>query len=143
MDSKVLEDDPVLAARKEVGDAGYEELTTPESVDEALNREGSTLVLVNSTCKCTGTVARPAATSVADYDNLPDHLVSVFAGQDNEATARAREYFDGQPPSSPSFALLKDGKLATMIERSNMKGYSVDNVVGKLQQAFDDHLKEA
>ena len=85
--------DVVRQAREEIVSAGYTELTTPEAVDEAFKRNGTTLVMVNSVCGCAGGIARPAAAHSVHYDKRPNHLVTVFAGQDKEATARAREYF--------------------------------------------------
>lgn len=126
-------------ARKEIRDAGYTELLTPEEVDEAMKKKGTTLVMVNSTCGCAGGVARPAAYRALDHDKKPDHLVTVFAGQDKEATEQARTYFTGYPPSSPSFALLKDGKILTMIERSDIESYEAEEVAEKLKQAFDTY----
>ena len=102
--------DVVRQAREEIVSAGYTELTTPEAVEEAFKRNGTTLVMVNSVWLCRWYCSSCRAHSV-HYDKRPNHLVTVFAGQDKEATARAREYFEGYPPSSPSFALLKDGKL--------------------------------
>jgi len=134
--------DVVQQARKDMVEAGYEELRTPEEVDTALQRKGTTLVMVNSVCGCAGGIARPAAAHAIHYDKRPDHLVTVFAGQDKEATARAREYFEGYPPSSPSFALLKDGKICTMIERHEIEGYDPLTVIQKLQQAFGKYCDE-
>jgi len=134
--------DVVQQARKDMVEAGYEELRTPEEVDTVLQRKGTTLVMVNSVCGCAGGIARPAAAHAIHYDKRPDHLVTVFAGQDKEATARAREYFEGYPPSSPSFALLKDGKICTMIERHEIEGSDPLTVIQKLQQAFDKYCDE-
>lgn len=142
MDFNLFMNDIVDAARKDITEAGYEELTTPEEVDNALKREGTTLVMINSTCGCAGGVARPAAANAIHYDKRPDHLVTVFAGQDREATERAREYFEGYPPSSPSFALLKDGKIQTMIERHDIEGHSPMEVTNKLQETFDKYCEE-
>jgi putative YphP/YqiW family bacilliredoxin len=142
MDFNLFMNDIVDAARKDVVEAGYEDLRSPEEVDAALNREGTTLVLVNSTCGCAGGVARPAAVNAINYDKRPDHLVTVFAGQDREATEKARAYFEGFPPSSPSFALLKDGKVVTMLERHDIEGHSAVEVMGRLQQLFDEHCEE-
>jgi putative YphP/YqiW family bacilliredoxin len=142
MDFNLFMNDIVDAARKDVVEAGYEDLRSPEEVDAALNREGTTLVLVNSTCGCAGGVARPAAVNAINYDKRPDHLVTVFAGQDREATEKARTYFEGFPPSSPSFALLKDGKVVTMLERHDIEGHSAVEVMGRLQQLFDEHCEE-
>ncbi|GAA0602871.1 BrxA/BrxB family bacilliredoxin [Virgibacillus siamensis] len=142
MDFNLFMNDVVDAARKDISEAGYEELTSPDAVDKAMTREGSTLVMINSVCGCAGGVARPAAANAIHYDKRPDHLVTVFAGQDREATDKAREYFEGYPPSSPSFAFLKDGKIVTMLERSDIEGYSAVDVIGKLQHVFDEHCKE-
>src|SRR5699024_2606412 len=105
MDFNLFMNDVVDAARKDIIEAGYEE------VKAAFKRSGTTLVMINSVCGCAGSIARPAAANAIHYDKRPDHLVTVFAGQDREATEKAREYFEGYPPSSPSFALLKDGKI--------------------------------
>lgn len=142
MDFNLFMNDIVDAARKDIKEAGYEELKTPEQVDEALQREGTTLVMVNSTCGCAGGVARPAAANSIHFDKRPDHLVTVFAGQDREATERAREYFEGFPPSSPSFALLKDGKIVTMLERHDIEGFSAMDVTNRLQELYDKHCEE-
>lgn len=142
MEFNLFMQDIVNTARKDMTEAGYEELTSPEEVDDAFKRQGTTLVMINSTCGCAGGVARPAAGSAIHYDKRPDHLVTVFAGQDREATERAREYFEGYPPSSPSFALLKDGKIQTMVERHDIEGYSPMEVTSKLQKAFDEYCEE-
>ncbi|MBC5637153.1 MULTISPECIES: BrxA/BrxB family bacilliredoxin [Ornithinibacillus] len=142
MDFNLFMNDIVDAARKDITEAGYEELRTPEDVDAALNREGTTLVMINSTCGCAGGVARPAAANAIHYDKRPDHLVTVFAGQDREATEKARTYFEGYPPSSPSFAFLKDGKIVTMLERHDIEGHSAMEVMTKLQEMFDKHCEE-
>ncbi len=134
--------DVVDAARKDIREAGYEELKTPEEVDAALPRKGTTLVMINSVCGCAGGVARPAAANAIHYDKRPDHLVTVFAGQDREATEQARTYFEGYPPSSPSFAFLKDGKIVTMLERHDIEGFTAMDVLTKLQHIFDEHCEE-
>jgi putative YphP/YqiW family bacilliredoxin len=134
--------DVVKQAREEMVQAGYNELTTPEEVDSALKQEGTTLVMVNSVCGCAGGIARPAALHSIHFDKRPDHLVTVFAGQDKEATAQARSYFEGYPPSSPSFALLKDGKIVTMVERHEIEGHEPMQVIQKLQQAFEQYCNE-
>ncbi|MEH7391161.1 BrxA/BrxB family bacilliredoxin [Bacillus sp. JJ1503] len=142
MDFNLFMTDVVNQARKEIVAAGYEELKTPDEVGEALKKSGTTLVMVNSVCGCAGGIARPAAAHSVHYDKRPDHLVSVFAGQDKEATSAAREYFTGYPPSSPSFALLKDGKLVTMIERHEIEGHEPMAVVQKLQNAFEQYCED-
>src|SRR5690606_18999535 len=131
--------DIVQMSRKEIEDAGYKSLRTPEEVDEALQKKGTTLVMINSVCGCAGGIARPAAAYIVNYDKKPDQFVTVFAGQDKEATARAREYFVGYPPSSPSFALLKDGEIKMMIERHEIEGHEPIEVVQKLEKAFDEY----
>ncbi|MDT3493587.1 BrxA/BrxB family bacilliredoxin, partial [Bacillus toyonensis] len=95
-----------------------------------------------SVCGCAGGIARPAAAHSVHYDKRPNHLVTVFAGQDKEATARAREYFEGYPPSSPSFALLKDGKIVTMVERHEIEGHEPMQVIAKLQSYFEENCEE-
>lgn len=131
--------DIVNQARKEMRDSGYMELKTPEEVDEAMKKQGTMLVMVNSTCGCAGGVARPAAYYALNNDKKPDHLVTVFAGQDREATEQARSYFTGYPPSSPSFALLKDGKIVDMVERGEIEAYDAQEVTQKLQEVFNKH----
>ncbi|SEB13148.1 putative bacilliredoxin, YphP/YqiW family [Thalassobacillus cyri] len=142
MDFNIYMNDVVNQARNEISQAGYKELTTPEEVDEALKQKGTTLVMINSVCGCAGGVARPAAAHSIHYDKRPDNLVTVFAGQDKEATERARQHFVGYPPSSPSFAFLKDGEIVTMVERHDIEGFEPMEVVGKLQNIFEEHCEE-
>ncbi|CAM3990185.1 BrxA/BrxB family bacilliredoxin [Mesobacillus thioparans] len=142
MDFNFFMNDVVRQARQEIGAAGYTELTTSEEVEQALAKEGTTLVMVNSVCGCAGGIARPAAAHSLHYDKRPDQLVTVFAGQDKEATEKARSYFTGYPPSSPSFALLKDGKICRMIERHEIEGHDPMQVVNKLQDAFEEYCEE-
>lgn len=134
--------DVVEQARNEIEKAGYEQLTTPEEVDAVLKQDGTTLVMVNSVCGCAGGIARPAAEHSLHYDKLPDRLVSVFAGQDKEATQQARDYFEGYAPSSPSFALVKDGKIAEMIERHQIEGHDIMDVITQLQNLFEKYCEE-
>jgi putative YphP/YqiW family bacilliredoxin len=142
MDFNFFMNDVVTQARKEIGAAGYKELRTPEEVEEALEQKGTTLVMINSVCGCAGGIARPAAAHALHYDKRPDHLVTVFAGQDKEATEKARSYFTGYPPSSPSFALLKDGKIVSMVERHQIEGYDPATVVARLQKEFEENCEE-
>ena len=142
MDFNFFMNDIVRQARDEIVSAGYQELTTPEEVEKALEQKGTTLVMINSVCGCAGGVARPAAAHAVHYDKRPDHLVTVFAGQDKEATEKARSYFTGYPPSSPSFALLKDGKILTMVERHQIEGFDPMMVVSRLQKEFDQYCEE-
>lgn len=141
MEFNFLMNDVVKVARQEMDAAGYEQLTTPEEVDEVLQQEGTTLVMVNSVCGCAGGIARPAAAYMQNYETKPDRFVTVFAGQDKDATARAREYFKGYAPSSPSFALVKDGEIKTMVERYEIEGHEPIQVVQKLEKAFDEYCK--
>lgn len=132
--------DVITNARKEMVDAGYTELKTPEEVDQVLANKGTALVYINSVCGCAGGVARPSASYMANYEKKPDHFVTVFAGQDKEATERARTYFKGFAPSSPSFALIKDGEIKAMIERHEIEGHEPVQVVQKLEKYFDEYL---
>ena len=132
----------VEQARNEIEEAGYEQLTTAEEVDKVLQQDGTTLVMVNSVCGCAGGIARPAAQHALHFDKLPDRLVSVFAGQDKEATQRARDYFEGYPPSSPSFALVKDGETKAMLERHQIEGHDIMDVITQLQNLFDEYCEE-
>lgn len=134
--------DVVEQARNEIEHAGYQQLTSAEDVDQVLQQKGTSLVMVNSVCGCAGGIARPAATHALHYDKLPQRLVTVFAGQDKEATQQAREYFEGYAPSSPSFALIKDGKITEMIERHQIEGHDVMEVINQLQALFDKYCEE-
>ncbi|MGN7297885.1 BrxA/BrxB family bacilliredoxin [Ferdinandcohnia sp. SAFN-114] len=142
VDFNLFMNDIVTTARKEISEAGYQELKTPEEVEAALSKKGTTLVMVNSVCGCAGGIARPAAAHSIHYDKRPDQLVTVFAGQDKAATEKARSYFEGYPPSSPSFALLKDGKVVKMIERHEIEGHEPMDVINKLQDSFEEYCEE-
>src|SRR5690625_165498 len=142
MDFNMFMQDVVEVGRKDMVEAGYTELTTPEEVDEALQKEGTTLVFVNSICGCDGGIARPAAANAIHYDKRPDQLVTVFAGQDREATEQARTYFGDYPPSSPSFAFLKDGEIISVLGRHEIEGFTAVDVMTKLQNLFDEHCEE-
>jgi len=122
----------------EVTRHGVQELKTPEQVDTALkNTQGTTLVFVNSVCGCAGGIARPALGMALQHSVRPEHLTTVFASTDREATARARGYFTSMPPSSPSFALLRDGKLVHMIHRSDIEIRNAQQVRDLLTGLFD------
>ncbi|MDP2884614.1 MAG: BrxA/BrxB family bacilliredoxin [Ignavibacteria bacterium] len=124
--------------RDEVARLGAQELRTPADVDAVLpNSKGTTLVVINSTCGCAAGAARPALAKALQHSVVPDKLVTVFAGQDKEATARAREYFTDQPPSSPSFAIMRDGKFIHMIHRYQIEGHTSDQVAATIIHAFD------
>ncbi|WP_413379852.1 BrxA/BrxB family bacilliredoxin [Alkalihalobacillus sp. 1P02AB] len=141
MEFNFFMNDVVQVARQEMVTAGYQELKTTEDVDTALQDKGTTLVMVNSVCGCAGGIARPAAAYMRNYEVKPDRFVTVFAGQDKEATAKARDYFKGYAPSSPSFALLKDGEIQMMVERHEIEGHEPIQVVQKLEKALDELIK--
>ncbi|MEB6197499.1 BrxA/BrxB family bacilliredoxin [Mammaliicoccus sciuri] len=142
MDFNLYMNDVVNSARNEIEAAGYKQLTTKEEVEKTFNKPGTTFVMVNSVCGCAGGIARPAAQHALHYDKLPDQLVTVFAGQDKEATETARDYFEGYPPSSPSFAFLKDGKIVKMIERHEIEGHDPMSVITNIQALFEEYCEE-
>lgn len=126
--------------REELTRLGVEELRTPDDVDRVLEDEdGTVMVVVNSVCGCAAQNARPAVARALDHEVLPDRAVTVFAGVDEEATARAREYFTGYRPSSPSIALLSDGELVHMLERHQIEGRTAGDIAGDLEAAFREH----
>ena len=128
----------VAPMRQELTRLGVEEMRTAEEVDEKLkDAPGTALVVVNSICGCAARMARPAVAQALQHARRPDHSYTVFAGQDVEATQRARDYFTGYPPSSPSIALLKDGRLAFILERYQIEGRSADDIARDLTAAFD------
>ena len=132
--------DPELVRpmREELTRLGFAELRTPAEVDNVLAREKApTLVVVNSVCGCAARNARPAAALAIQHARRPAHLVTVFAGQDADATARARGYFTGYAPSSPQIALLKDGQVVFMLERRNIEGRNARDIAADLSAAFD------
>jgi putative YphP/YqiW family bacilliredoxin len=128
----------VAPMRQELTRIGFEELRTPDQVDSALkDAPGTTLVVVNSICGCAARNARPAVTLALGNEAKPEKLATVFAGQDVDATQRAREYFTGYPPSSPSIGLLKDGQLVYMLERWQIEGRPAQDIAEDLVEAFD------
>lgn len=131
----------VMPKREELVSAGFQELKTALDVEQFIeNVNGTTFVVVNSVCGCAGGLARPAVTyAVQNSEKKPDHLVTVFAGQDKEATAKMREYFVGIEPSSPSMALLKGKEVVHFIPRHEIEGHTVEEVVDNILTAFADH----
>ncbi len=124
--------------REELTRLGAEELKTPEDVDRALSQEkGTLMVVVNSICGCAAGKARPGVARALQHPVRPDRVATVFAGADIEATEKARGYFTGYPPSSPSIALLKDGQLVYMMERRQIEGRMPDQIAEELTEAFD------
>src|SRR5918999_2081709 len=130
----------VTPMREELTRLGVCEMRTPEQVDEVLrDARGTTLVVVNSICGCAARNARPAVARALESEKRPERLTTVFAGQDAEATARAREYFSPYPPSSPQIALLKDGELAFMLERRQIEGRPAEEIAKDLVGAFEKY----
>lgn len=128
----------VAPMRQDLTRIGVTELRTPEEVDaELTNAKGTTLVVVNSVCGCSARMARPAVAIALQNPLKPDRSTTVFAGQDAEATARARSYFTGYPPSSPQIALFKDGQLVHMIERYQIEGRPAEEIAHELVNAFN------
>jgi putative YphP/YqiW family bacilliredoxin len=128
----------VVPMREELTRLGIEELRTTEAVDRALNAQpGTTLVVVNSICGCAAGRMRPAVRMALQNAPRPDKAFSVFAGQDAEATERARSYFTGEPPSSPSIAILRDGKLVYMMPRRDIESREAHAIAADLKAALD------
>lgn len=128
----------VTPMRQELTKLGVEEMRTPAEVDARLqNAAGTTLVVVNSVCGCAARNARPAVASALQHSVKPDQLTTVFAGQDVDATSKARAYFTGYAPSSPQIGLLKDGQVVFMLERFQIEGRSADQIASDLVGAFD------
>ncbi len=131
----------VSPMRKDLTEAGFTELLSPESVDQLMNeKDGTTLVVVNSVCGCAAANARPGVKKAVELaEKKPTRLVTVFAGMETEAVNRAREYMLPFPPSSPSIALFKDGKLVHMLERHHIEGRAADMIAQNLSEAFNQH----
>jgi putative YphP/YqiW family bacilliredoxin len=134
----------VQPMREELTRIGFRDLRTPGEVDAVLgNSKGTVLVVVNSVCGCAAGRARPAVASALLHAVRPDVLATVFAGQDQEATAQARSYFAEYPPSSPSIALLREGKLLYMMERRDIEGRMPEEIADDLMRAFDQFCRPA
>jgi putative YphP/YqiW family bacilliredoxin len=130
--------------REELTRIGVEELRTPDDVAQTLeNSKGTVMVVVNSICGCAAGKARPGIAQALQHSVRPDKVTTVFAGADIEATEKARSYFTGYAPSSPSIALLKDGQLVYMMERRQIEGKDAFQVASELVQAFDQHCAKA
>ncbi|WP_299318948.1 BrxA/BrxB family bacilliredoxin [Maribacter sp. Asnod2-G09] len=128
----------VKPMRDDLASAGFEELYTADAVATAINKEGTTLVVVNSVCGCAAANARPAAKMSLQNDKKPDFAVTVFAGVDKEAVDAARNLMVPFPPSSPSMALFKNGELVHMIERHHIEGRPAEMIAQNLAQAYDE-----
>ena len=129
----------VAPIREDLTSAGFEQLMTPEEVDSVLSqKEGTVLVAINSVCGCAASKARPALKmAVSAADKKPSKMITVFAGMEGEAVAKAREYMLPYPPSSPSIALFKNGELVHMIERHHIEGNDLVRIVDNLKGAFE------
>ncbi|MDF1517164.1 MAG: BrxA/BrxB family bacilliredoxin [Lutibacter sp.] len=129
----------VKPMQAELENAGFTSLHTAQEVEEALKKEGTTLVVVNSVCGCAAGTARPGAVVSLKYDKVPTNLVTVFAGVDSEATAKARENMIPFPPSSPAIALFKDGVLVHMLERHHIEGRPAEVIASNLAGAYEEY----
>jgi len=128
----------VAPMKEELISVGFEDLTTPEQVDNAITSKGTTLVVINSVCGCAAANARPAVRIAITNDKKPDRITTVFAGVDAEAVAQARKYMLPYPPSSPSMGLFKDGKLVHFIERHHIEGRPAEMIAENLAEAFNE-----
>ena len=131
-------EDLVTPMRQDLTMAGFNELFTADEVEQALAKEGTTLVVVNSVCGCAAANARPAAKLSLKNEKNPDQLITVFAGVDFEAVNKAREMMVPFPPSSPSMALFKDGELVHMIERHHIEDRPAEMIADNLMSAYDE-----
>jgi putative YphP/YqiW family bacilliredoxin len=129
----------VQPMRDELTAVGFKQVSEVETIEAAINAEGTTLVVVNSVCGCAAANARPGVRFSLDNEKVPSNLVTVFAGVDREATDAARSMMVPFPPSSPSMALFKDGELVHMLERHHIEGRPADMIAANLKQAYDEH----
>src|SRR3954451_6390438 len=130
----------VLPMKAELTENGFEDLDTPELVDEYINKEGTTLVMVNSVCGCSAGSARPGVLmAVANSDKKPEFLTTSFAGFDTDAVRKVREYLLPYPPSSPAIALFKNGELVHFIERHQIEGRPAQMIARNLIAAFEEY----
>jgi putative YphP/YqiW family bacilliredoxin len=144
-DSHMYDEMIVGPMRQELTQLGIEETRTAQEVDAILGeKQGTVLVVVNSVCGCAAGMARPAVAMALENDVRPDKMITVFAGNDREATQRAREYFVGYRPSSPMIALMKDGQVVKMLERWQIEGRHAHDIAAELSAAFNEYCaKEA
>src|SRR5437667_8889821 len=130
----------VTPMRQELTRLGIQETRTPQDVDSVLgDKKGTVLVVVNSVCGCAAGMVRPAVAEALRHDVRPDRMITVFAGNDREATARVREYLAGYRPSSPAIALFRDGDVVKMIERWQIEGRDASDIAEELTAAFDQY----
>jgi putative YphP/YqiW family bacilliredoxin len=136
--------DMIQPMRDDLTRIGIKELLTPEQVAELMTGEaqqGTTLVVINSVCGCAAGQCRPGVAKALQHETKPDHLYTVFAGQEKEATAKLREYLAPYPPSSPSIALFKDGELVHFVQRHQIEDRSAEMIAGDLIGAFDHYCQ--
>lgn len=133
----------VIPMREELTRAGIAEARTTEEVDAAVTQAGTTMVVVNSICGCAAGKMRPGVRLALQHTTKPDHAITVFAGQDREATDRARSYFQGNPPTSPSIALFRDGQLVYLMQRSAIETSTAPAIAQELTRAFEAYCAKA
>ena len=133
----------IAPMRAELADAGVRELRSPADVDQALASPGTVMIVVNSICGCAAGKARPGVALALENEVRPDRVATVFAGGDIEATEKARGYFSGYKPSSPSIGILKNGELVYMMERWQIEGKGPTEIASELKNAFDNHCSRA
>ena len=129
----------IVPMREELSQLGVEELRTAGDVDQFLKRTGVSMVVVNSVCGCAAGRMRPAVRIALENAVRPDHVGSVFAGQDRDATDKARSYFQSYPPSSPSIAILRDGQIVHMMQRSDIEHRDAHDIASELTRVFNQH----
>ena len=133
----------VIPMREELTRAGIKEARTAEEVDAALAQPGTTMLVVNSICGCAAGKMRPGVRMALGNSTLPDQSITVFAGQDREATERARGYFEGHPPTSPAIAILRDAKLVYLMQRYIIESATAPQIAAELARAFDELCAKA
>lgn len=133
----------VMPMREELTRLGIKEARTADEVDSAVKQSGTTMVVVNSICGCAAGKMRPAVRAALQNSAKPDQSITVFAGQDREATERARNYFTGYPPSSPSIGILREGELVYMMQRSDIETSDPRTIALKLAEAFNQHCSKS
>src|SRR5581483_4754541 len=133
----------IVPMREELTRLGIKEARTAAEVDRAVERPGTTMVVVNSVCGCAAGRMRPAVRMALEHSARPQTMITVFAGQDREATDRARSYFKGYPPSSPSIGILQDGQLVHMLQRSDIEHRESVDIASELKSAFDKFCRSA
>ena len=142
MPTQMYDERFVTPMRRELTELGFREMRTADEVDDQMKeKKGTMLVVVNSVCGCSARMARPAVRIALENPLKPESLTTVFAGQDAEATERARSYFTGYAPSSPSITLMKDGKLVFMLERFQIEGRPAEEIAHDLVNAFNKYCQ--